>query len=139
MLHKSVERFWEQEHCVEYRSALYQGFKAQIDAYLAADPSFARKISQRKINPNKPGKTRLVNDAMGEFKGKRALMIPDRTDPATKLLIDWTHRRNGHVDHVLAIIQELYWILCGRININQMVHNCFFCPVVWQSISISLI
>jgi hypothetical protein len=147
-LHKSVERFWEQEHCgivppkdiamsredeeaaavldgqtknignryevpmlwaspdvtlpnnysmalrrfnstkkrLRANPALYQGFKSQIDAYLAADPPFARKMSPHEarkssartwhlpvhpvLNPNKPGKTRLVNDAAAEFKGK---------------------------------------------------------------------
>ena len=54
-----------------------------------------------------------------------------RTHPATKLLIDWTHRRNGHVgtDHVLSIIRETYWVVGGRIAINQVVQRCFLCMI----------
>ena len=57
--------------------------------------------------------------------------ILDRSHHSTKLLIDWTHRRNGHVgtDHVLALIREAYWILSGRIAVNQVVHRCFLCRV----------
>ena len=57
--------------------------------------------------------------------------ILDRSHHSTKLLIEWTHRRNGHVgtDHVLALIREAYWILSGRIAVNQVVHRCFLCRV----------
>ena len=54
-----------------------------------------------------------------------------RSHPATRLLIEWTHRRNGHVgpDHVLALLREGYWIVSARIAINQVVQRCFFCRV----------
>ena len=54
-----------------------------------------------------------------------------RSHPATRLLIEWTHRRNGHVgpEHVLALIREAYWIISARIAINQVVNRCFFCRV----------
>ena len=57
--------------------------------------------------------------------------ILERSHHATKLLIEWTHRRNGHVgtDHVLALIRQAYWILSGRIAVNQVVHRCFMCRV----------
>ena len=55
--------------------------------------------------------------------------ILDRTHAATKLLISWKHRRNGHVgtDQVLALLREEYWILGGRIAVNQVVQRCFLC------------
>ena len=57
--------------------------------------------------------------------------ILDRSHHATKLLIEWTHRRNGHVgtDHVLSLLREAYWILSGRLAVNQVVHRCFLCRV----------
>ena len=61
---------------------------------------------------------------------KHPAILP-RTHPVTKLLIDWTHRRNGHVgpEHVLSILRESYWVISGRTAINQVVGNCFFCRI----------
>ncbi len=61
---------------------------------------------------------------------KYPIILP-RTHKATKALVEWVHRRNGHVgpDHVLSILREEYWVLSGRVVINQVVNRCFFCRV----------
>ena len=76
---------------------MHKGFKAVIDGYLSVDPPFARKMSKEEaektssktsylpmhpvVNPNKPGKIRVVNDAAAEWKGtslnKSLLTGPD--------------------------------------------------------------
>ena len=47
------------------------------------------------------------------------------------MLVEWLHRRNGHVgpDHTLAVIREKYWVLSGRVVVNQVLRQCFFCRV----------
>ena len=75
-----------------------------------------------------------VGGRLGDLNIPLAMKHPPilaRSHPATRLLIDWTHRRNGHVgpDHVLALLREAYWIVSARIAINQVVQRCFFCRV----------
>ena len=54
-------------------------------------------------------------------KTKHTQILP-RNHQVTKSLIDWTHRRNGHVgpEHVLSLLREKYWILAARIAINKL-------------------
>ena len=75
-----------------------------------------------------------VGGRLGDLAIPMAMKHPPilgRKHPATRLLIDWTHRRNGHVgpDHVLALLRKDYWIVSARIAINQVVQRCFFCRV----------
>ena len=39
----------------------------------------------------------------------------------TRIIIDWFHRRNGHVgpDHVLSLVREHYWILNGLTKMKK--------------------
>ncbi len=64
------------------------------------------------------------------LESKHPLILP-RHHRATKVLLEWVHRRSGHVgpDHTLAISREKYWILSGRVLANQVVVQCFFCRV----------
>ena len=61
---------------------------------------------------------------------KHPLILP-RHHRATKVLVEWIHRRSGHVgpEHTLAISREKYWIMSGRVLVNQVVIQCFFCRV----------
>ena len=49
----------------------------------------------------------------------------------TRILIDWFHRRNGHVgpDHVLSLVREHYWVLNGLTVCKSVLGRCFFCRV----------
>ena len=53
------------------------------------------------------------------------------THQVTKMLIEYTHRKNGHVgpEHVFTILREKYWIISARCSIRQVCHRCFFCKV----------
>ena len=57
--------------------------------------------------------------------------ILERTHHSTKLLIEWTHRRNGHVgtEHVLALLRQSYWIMSARVAITQVVSRCLLCRI----------
>ena len=64
---------------------MHKGFKGVIDGYLSGDPPFARKMSKEEaektskktsylpmqpvVNPKKPGKICVVNDAAAEYMG----------------------------------------------------------------------
>ena len=53
-----------------------------------------------------------VGGRLGDLNIPEAMKHPpilSKSHPATRLLIDWTHRRNGHVgpDHVLALLREI--------------------------------
>jgi hypothetical protein len=49
----------------------------------------------------------------------------------TKIIIDWHHRKNGHVgpDHVLSLLRVRYWIVSARTAVRQVLSMCFFCKV----------
>ena len=49
----------------------------------------------------------------------------------TRIIIDWFHRRNGHVgpDHVLSLIREHFWIVNGLTVTKSVLGRCFFCRV----------
>ena len=61
---------------------------------------------------------------------KHPIILP-RKHHVTKVLVEHYHRRNGHVgaEHVLSLVREKYWIIGGRIIMNQVVSQCFFCRV----------
>ena len=61
---------------------------------------------------------------------KHPVILP-RKHHVTKLLVEHIHRRNGHVgpEHVLSLTREKYWVLGGRVVINQVIAHCFFCRV----------
>ena len=61
---------------------------------------------------------------------KHPQILP-RQHSVTKILVDWTHRKNGHVgpDHVLSQLRERFWIVGARTVINQVLYHCFFCKV----------
>ena len=61
---------------------------------------------------------------------KHPILLP-RQHQVTKVLVEHIHRRNGHVgpEHVLSLVREKYWVVSGRIVINQVVNHCFFCRV----------
>ena len=61
---------------------------------------------------------------------KHPIILP-RQHRATKLLIEWIHRRSGHVgaEHTFSLSREKYWIMSGRVLVNQVVMQCFFCRV----------
>ena len=61
---------------------------------------------------------------------KHPILLP-RQHQVTKVLIEHLHRRNGHVgpEHVLSLVREKYWVLSGRVVINQIISRCFFCRV----------
>ena len=61
---------------------------------------------------------------------KHPIILP-RKHHATKLLVEHVHRRNAHVgpEHVLSLVREKYWVLGGRVVINQVINHCFFCRV----------
>ena len=57
--------------------------------------------------------------------------ILPREHPVSKMIIEWIHRKNGHVgpEHVLSLLREQYWVISARTAINQVIHRCFFCQV----------
>ena len=75
-----------------------------------------------------------VGGRLGEIniapESKHPLILP-REHHVTKTIVDWIHRRNGHVgpEHVLLIVREKYWILTARIVINQVISNCLLCRI----------
>ena len=61
---------------------------------------------------------------------KHQMIIP-RDHPITTLIVRHEHRCNGHVgvEHVLANLREMFWIVGGRVAIWRVVRNCFFCQI----------
>ena len=61
---------------------------------------------------------------------KHPIILP-RQHRATKVLVEWIHRRSGHVgtEHTFSLSREKYWIMNGRVLANQVVSQCFFCRV----------
>ena len=61
---------------------------------------------------------------------KHPIILP-RQHRATRLLLEAIHRRSGHVGpaHTLAISRERYWIIGGKVLVNQIITQCFFCRV----------
>ena len=57
--------------------------------------------------------------------------ILSREHPITHLIIDWIHRKNGHVgrEHVLAILRQKYWVVAARTAINAVIRVCFLCRI----------
>ena len=70
---------------------------------------------------------RLKNVTISPEK-KHPPILP-RCHPVTTALVQWIHRNNGHVEHVLALTREKYWVIGARVAINQVIHKCFFCRV----------
>ena len=64
------------------------------------------------------------------FESKHQPILP-KHHQVTKIIIDWYHRRNGHVgpEHVLSLIRERYWVVCGRTVIRSVLSRCFFCII----------
>ena len=64
---------------------------------------------------------------------KHPVILP-RTHRVTRMLVEWMHRRNGHVgpDHTLSLVRGKYWVMSGRIVVNQVLPQCFFC-CVWRA------
>ena len=50
---------------------------------------------------------------------------------ATKLLIDWIHKRNGHVgaEHVLSLLREEYWVTGARTAIKTAIRHRVICNI----------
>ena len=61
---------------------------------------------------------------------KHPIILP-RQHHGTRLLVERLHRGNGHVgaEHTLSIVRERYWIMSGRVLVNQVLLQCFFCRV----------
>ena len=61
---------------------------------------------------------------------KHPRILP-RKHQVTKILVDWIHRKNGHVgpDHVHSLLREKFWVVGARVVINQVLYHCFFCKV----------
>ena len=61
---------------------------------------------------------------------KHPVILP-RNHPITAMILQWIHRKNGHVgpDHILVLLRNKYWVLSARTAINMMMHRCFFCKV----------
>ena len=72
---------------------------------------------------------RLKNVSIAPEK-KHPPILP-RSHSVTTSLLQWIHRRNGHVgpEHVLSLTREKYWVIGARVAINQVIHKCFFCRV----------
>jgi hypothetical protein len=80
------KRFLLLERRLRRNSSTFKGMKAVIDGYLEEDPPYARKMSKEEaeklsprthylpihpvVNPNKPGKVRVVNDAAAVYQGQ---------------------------------------------------------------------
>ena len=52
-----------------------------------------------------------LKNASVPYQTKHPIILPG-IHHVTKMLIEWTHRRKGHVasEHVLALLREQYWI-----------------------------
>ena len=63
-------------------------------------------------------------------RSKHQPILP-KNHQVTKIIIDWVHRRNGHVgpEHVLSLLREQYWVLSGRTVIRSVLARCFFCQI----------
>ena len=61
---------------------------------------------------------------------KHPVILPG-SHHVSKLLIEWTHKRNGHVgvEHVLSLLRERYWITGARVAIKTVIRHCFFCKM----------
>ena len=72
---------------------------------------------------------RLQNIAIPE-RMKHPPIIPG-AHAVTKIIIEWFHRKNGHVgpDHVLSLLRGHFWIISARTAVRQTLHLCFFCKV----------
>ena len=71
-----------------------------------------------------------LKDIKIPYHSKHPPILP-KHHQVTRILIDWFHRRNGHVgpDHVLALVREHYWILNGLTVCKSVLSRCFFCRV----------
>ena len=63
-------------------------------------------------------------------KSKYPIILPG-SHHATKLLIDWVHKRNGHVgaEHVLSLLREEYWVTGARTAIKTAIRHCVICNI----------
>ena len=64
------------------------------------------------------------------YHSKHQPILP-KQHQVTRIIIDWFHRRNGHVgpDHVLSLIREHFWIVNGLTVTKSVLGRCFFCRV----------
>ena len=71
-----------------------------------------------------------LKDIKIPYHAKHQPILP-KQHQVTRILIDWFHRRNGHVgpDHVLSLVREHYWILNGLTVCKSVLGRCFFCRV----------
>ena len=58
-------------------------------------------------------------------------VILPRCHEITRLIIEWLHKKNGHVgrEHVLSLLLEKYWVMSARVAIKTAIRLCFFCQV----------
>ena len=71
-----------------------------------------------------------LKDIKIPYHAKHQPILP-KQHQVTRILIDWFHRRNGHVgpDHVLSLVREHYWVLNGLTVCKSVLGRCFFCRV----------
>ena len=64
------------------------------------------------------------------YDGKHPVILPGHHN-VTRMLVEWTHRKNGHVgvEHVLALLHASYWIVGARRSIKSVLRRCFFCEI----------
>ena len=64
------------------------------------------------------------------YNAKHPIILPGNHH-VTKTLIEWTHRRKGHVacEHVLSLLREQYWVTGARRAISFVLRRCFFCEI----------
>ena len=57
--------------------------------------------------------------------------ILPRCHDITRLIIEWLHKKNGHVgcEHVLSLLLQKYWVMSARTAIKTALRLCFFCKV----------
>ena len=63
-------------------------------------------------------------------RSKHQVILP-KQHQVTRSIVDWIHRRNGHVghEHVLSLLREQYWVVSGRTVIRTVLGRCFFCAI----------
>ena len=63
-------------------------------------------------------------------RSKHQVILP-KQHQVTRSIVDWIHRRNGHVghEHVLSLLREQYWVVSGRTVIRAVLGRCFFCAI----------
>ena len=108
-------------------------FEKEIQ-YLKAGKSFHSKSQLLSLTPFLHDEILRVggrlNNAKLSFDSKHPIIMP-KSHHLTGMIVLENHKTNGHVgrDHVLANLQQQFWIIHGKATVKAILKKCFLCRV----------